>query len=428
MFTSLDQIYLRYLECSGVSTDSRNIEEDCMFVALKGPKFNANEFAQMAVDNGARYALVDNDNYLTDPRILLVEDGLTTLQELARYHRSKLTIPVIGITGSNGKTTTKELITKVLETTFTVTATKGNLNNHIGVPLTILSIKSNMEIAIVEMGANHVGEIAELCEIAQPTHGMITNIGRAHTEGFGGFEGVIRGKSELYHYLIQNDGGVFINSRDKILSNMSKRFSQPILYPDEGDFLHITYTKSDPFLSFIGERNLEIKTKLIGAYNFNNVAAALCIAKVFKVPTELAELAIADYEPKNNRSQVIQKGTNTIILDAYNANPSSMIAALENLLSMNAEKKVVILGDMMELGDDSDLAHNEIVSLTKNGLSEVLLCGLKMADARTMNPGARHFKGIDELVKFIAENPFADSTILIKASRSMELEKTVEHI
>ena len=428
MIISIDQIYLRYLECSCVSTDSRNIEEDCMFVALKGPNFNANEFAQQAIDNGARYALVDNENYLSDPGILLVEDGLTALQELARYHRSKLTIPVIGITGSNGKTTTKELISKVLGTTFKVIATKGNLNNHIGVPLTILSINSDIEIAIVEMGANHVGEIAALCEIAQPTHGMITNIGRAHTEGFGGFEGVIRGKSELYHYLIRHDGEVFINSSDKILSNMSKRFNQPILYPDEGNFLHITYTRSDPFLSFIGERNLEIKTKLVGAYNFNNVAAALCIAKSFKVPTELAEFAIADYEPKNNRSQVIQKGTNTIILDAYNANPSSMIAALENLLSMNAAKKVVILGDMMELGVDSNLAHNEIVSLTKNGLSEVLLCGQKMADARTMNPDARHFKSIDELIKFIVENPFTDSTILIKASRSMELEKTVEHI
>jgi len=399
-----------------------------MFVALKGTRFNANEFAQMAIDNGARYALVDHENYLSDPRIILVENTLTTLQDLARYHRSQLKIPVIGITGSNGKTTTKELISKVLETTFKVTATKGNLNNHIGVPLTILSIQSDIEIAIVEMGANHIGEIAELCEITQPTHGMITNIGRAHTEGFGGFEGVIRGKSELYQYLIQNGGEVFINSSDEILSNMAKRFSRPIFYPAEGDFLHITYTKSDPYLSFIGERNLEIKTRLIGSYNFNNVAAALCIAKTFKVPAELAELAIADYEPNNNRSQVIQKGTNTIILDAYNANPSSMIAALENLLSMNATKKVVILGDMMELGTESSLAHDEIVSLTKDGLSEVLLCGQNMAGARSMNPDARHFNNIGDLVKFIAENPLTDSTILIKASRSMELEKIAEYI
>ncbi|TDI70634.1 MAG: UDP-N-acetylmuramoyl-tripeptide--D-alanyl-D-alanine ligase [Bacteroidetes bacterium] len=428
MIESVDQLYHIFLECSGVSTDSRRIDPDCLFVALRGPNFNANEFAQGAIEHGARYALVDQEEYLDGPHILQVKDGLMALQQLAQHHRSQLKIPLIGITGSNGKTTTKELTFQVLSTSYKTMATQGNLNNHIGVPLTILSIKHDTEIAIIEMGANHIGEIARLCQIAQPTHGLITNIGQAHIEGFGGFDGVIRGKSELYQYLIKNGGQVFINSQDEILKNMAKRFEQPLFYPGEGDFLHINYTRSDPYLNIIGERSLEIETQLIGSYNFNNVAAALCVAKYFEVPTELAEAAVAEYVPTNNRSQVIQKGTNTLILDAYNANPSSMMAALENLLAMQSSAKTAILGDMMELGDESGEAHKKIVAYTRDGISQVLLCGPHMREASKMNPLAKHFNDRNELERFLKQNPIINSTILIKASRSMGLEAVADFI
>jgi len=428
MIKSVDKLYQLYLESSGVSTDSRNIPPDCLFVALKGPNFNANEFARDAIEHGARYALVDQKEFVNEPNILQVQDGLAALQELAQYHRNQLKIPVIGITGSNGKTTTKELMLQVMSTTYKTMATKGNLNNHIGVPLTVLSIKYDIEMAIVEMGANHIGEIARLCEIAQPTHGLITNIGQAHTEGFGGYEGVIRGKSELYQYLIINGGEVFINSQDQVLRNMARRFEQPIYYPEEDDFLHITHTKSDPYLNFMGERNLEIQTRLIGAYNFNNVAAALCVAKYFEVSAEVAEAAVAEFVPTNNRSQVIQKGTNTIILDAYNANPSSMTAALDNLLNMKSSEKVAILGDMMELGTESAKAHKNIVALTGEGFSQVLLCGPNMEEASDVNSLARYFYNRDELVGFLKQNPIENSTILIKASRIMGLEEVVDFL
>jgi len=428
MIKSVHRLYKLYLECSGVSTDSRNIPPDCLFVALNGPNFNANEFARDAIEHGARYALVDQKEFVNEPNILQVQDGLAALQELAQYHRNQLKIPVIGITGSNGKTTTKELMLQVLSTTYKTMATKGNLNNHIGVPLTVLSIKYDIEMAIVEMGANHIGEIARLCEIAQPTHGLITNIGQAHTEGFGGYDGVIRGKSELYQYLIMNGGEVFINTQDEVLRNMAKRFEQPIYYPEEEDFLHITHIKSDPYLNFMGERNLEIQTRLIGAYNFNNVAAALCVAKYFEVSAEVAEAAVAQFVPTNNRSQVIQKGTNTIILDAYNANPSSMTAALENLLNMKSSEKVAILGDMMELGTESAEAHKNIVALTGEGFSQVLLCGPNMEEVSEVNSLARYFNNRDELVGFLKQNPIENSTILIKASRSMGLEEVVDFL
>ncbi len=428
MIQSVDQLYNLFLSCSSVSTDSRNITPDCLFVALNGPNFNANQFAQSAIDQGARFALVDQKQYADSTKIFLVHNGLKALQLLAQYHRTHLKIPIIAITGSNGKTTTKELMLQVLNPTFNSIGTKGNLNNHIGVPLTILSISQDREIAVVEMGANHIGEIAGLCEIARPTHGLITNIGQAHIEGFGSYEGVIRGKSELYQYLIESGGGVFINSQDTVLRNMAKRFDQPMFYPDEADYLHILYVTSDPYLNFIGSQGLEIETRLIGAYNFINIAAALCVAKYFKVPTALAEAAVAEYVPTNNRSQVIKKETNTIILDAYNANPSSMTVAIENILAMKSWKKVAILGDMMELGAGSAEAHKQIVALTREGFSLVLLCGPHMEVAREMNPVARHFNDRDELVGFLKQNPIQDSTVLIKASRSMELEEVVDFI
>lgn len=428
MIRSVKQLYKLYRECSGVSTDSRTIDQDTLFVALKGPNFNANKFAGEALEKGARYALVDDRKYADGRNVFLVHDGLTSLQELAQYHRNQLDIPLVGITGSNGKTTTKELVFKVLTTTFKTLATRGNLNNHIGVPLTLLAVKPEIEIAIVEMGANHLGEIASLCKIARPTYGLITNIGRAHTKGFGGFEGVIRGKSELYHFLIQNHGVVFVNSQDEILTQMAKRFDRPYFYPAEGDFLHITYTRSDPYLNFIGERNREVKTRLIGEYNFYNVAAAMCVGKYFGVRAELMEAAVSEYVPANNRSQVIKKGTNTIILDAYNANPSSMKAALKNLLSMDVANKVAVLGDMMELGDESEAAHQELVQSTVNGLSQALLCGERMYRAKDMNENALYFTDRQKLEDYLRKHAIKNSTILIKASRSMGLEKVVEFL
>lgn len=428
MILSTEQLYELFLTCSEVSTDTRKISPGSLFIALKGPNYNANQFADEALSKGAKYALVDEAEYSGKPGIFSVNNGLESLQELARFHREKLKIPVIGITGSNGKTTTKELIHQVLSTSYKSMATRGNLNNHIGVPLTILSIKPEIEIAVIEMGANHQGEIADLCKIAKPTHGLITNIGRAHIEGFGGFEGVIRGKSELYQYLLENRGVVFINSQDKILSNMAKRFKQPVLYPGKDDFLHLTFTGCDPFLKFVGESGGEIKTNLIGAYNFCNVAAALCIGKFFKVPEKSAEQAVADYIPGNNRSQVIQKGSNTIILDAYNANPSSMDAALENLLSLKSLHKTVILGDMLELGSESVNAHKSIVAKTGEGIDQVLLCGPLMGEAMESNPGALHFGDKQQLIAYLNDHPLANTTVLIKASRGMRLEEVVEFL
>jgi len=426
MIHSTEQLYQLYLQCSGVSTDTRKINDEALFIALKGPNFNANEYAEQALEKGARYAVVDDASYAKKPDIYLVEDGLLALQQLANFHRKQLEIPVIGITGSNGKTTTKELMEKVLSTRYQTLATSGNLNNHIGVPLTLLSITPEVEVAIVEMGANHVGEIAILSSIANPTHGLITNIGRAHIEGFGGIEGIIRGKSELYQHLLENDGVVFINSTDPILSNMAKRFKNPVLFPEEGDFIHLTNLGSDPFITFLGETGNQIQTQLIGDYNFNNAAAALCVGKFFNVPMDLAEQAVAEYVPANNRSQVMKRGTNTIILDAYNANPSSMKAAITSLKSMDASSKMVILGDMMELGDEAEASHREMIELTRDGVHQSLLCGPQMKAASSVNPQARHFAHKQELMEYLKTQNIQHTTILIKASRSMGLEDVVE--
>jgi UDP-N-acetylmuramoyl-tripeptide--D-alanyl-D-alanine ligase len=429
MAGNIQELYHLYQDSKGVCTDTRKIVKDGLFISLKGPNFNANEFAAEALEKGAKYAIVDEEKYATSSSTYLVEDGLTALQGLAKFHRSRLGIPIVGITGSNGKTTTKELISGVLSKKYRTYFTQGNLNNHIGVPLTMLSIDQSVEIAVIEMGANHVGEIAGLCEIARPTHGLITNIGRAHIEGFGGIEGIIRGKSELYQFLREHDGTVFINSQDEILGNMAKRFEAPVLYPGKDDFLHIEYCGTDPFLSFIGESKREITTQMIGAYNFYNVAAALCVGKYFEVPEHLAESAIVEYVPENNRSQVIKKESNMIILDAYNANPTSMKAALESLISLKEPNKVAILGDMLELGDESDSAHQEIVELVVENQLQLYAVGQHMAQAvdRISCP-ALIFKDWEELASYLNNHPIHHSTILIKASRSIGLENILDSV
>ncbi|HEU5289311.1 MAG TPA: UDP-N-acetylmuramoyl-tripeptide--D-alanyl-D-alanine ligase [Cyclobacteriaceae bacterium] len=423
----IQNLYQKYRASGKVSTDTRQIIPGSVFFALKGDKFNANEFAAEAISKGASYAVIDEPQFAKDDRYIVVRDVLEALQKLARYHRDQLKIPFIGLTGSNGKTTSKELLHAVLSKKYKTLATKGNLNNHIGVPLTILSIDDSIEMAVIEMGANHLGEIALLCSIANPTHGFITNIGRAHIGMFGGFENIIRAKSELYQHLILTKGQVFINSQNDTLFNMAKRFTNPLFYPGGGDYYHCEFLSADPFLKIRTESGEEIATQLIGDYNFENVAAALCIAKHFGVNYQEANKAIADYAPGNMRSQVVKKGTNTIILDAYNANPSSMNAAIENLAAMKSSKKVVIIGDMFELGDEAEADHRTIGKLLSDKkFDAVYLCGSLMKAAKEELPTAHHFEKKEDLLKALQQNPLSNATILVKASRGIGLESVVD--
>lgn len=425
----IEKLYERFKESGKVSTDTRQIAPGSIFFALRGDKFNANEFAAQALEKGASYAVVDDPAYALNDRCLLVANVLETLQALAKYHRSKLTIPVIGLTGSNGKTTSKELVNVVLSTKYKTYCTKGNLNNHIGVPLTVLSIDSSYEIAVVEMGANHLGEIALLSSIANPTHGFITNIGKAHIGTFGGFENIIRGKSELYQHLITHDGVVFINSQNMILANMAKRFKNPYFYPAAGDYYQAQLIDADPFIRFKAENGDTVQTQLMGAYNFENIATALCIGKFFGVDARDANRAVAEYVPGNMRSQIVKKGSNTIILDAYNANPSSMEAAILNLAAMQAPHKVVILGDMFELEEEADKEHQHIGELLKEKkFDRAYLCGQLMKSAQASFPEARYFENKDLLVADLKANPITESTILVKASRGIGLETIVEYL
>jgi UDP-N-acetylmuramoyl-tripeptide--D-alanyl-D-alanine ligase len=425
----IGKLYDKYISSGKVSTDTRQIIPGSVFFALKGDKFNANEFASEALAKGASHAVIDEEKYHQDDRCILVPNVLETLQHLARFHRDQLKIPVIGLTGSNGKTTSKELLNAVLSKKFRTYATKGNLNNHIGVPLTILAIDRSVEIAVVELGANHLGEIALLCTIANPTHGFITNIGKAHIGTFGGFDNIIRGKSELFQHLLSNGGTAFINSRNEILANMAKRFQQPVMYPAKGDFYHAELLSADPMVTIKAENGEEIRTNLIGGYNFENIAAALCIGKYFGVDASEANKAVAEYVPGNMRSQIVKKGSNTIILDAYNANPSSMEAAIENLSAMQTDKKVLILGDMFELEEEAAKEHEAIGKLIrKKGFENVYLCGSLFKSALHEIPAAKYFVKKDDLIQELKQFPISDSTILVKASRGIGLETVMDYL
>jgi UDP-N-acetylmuramoyl-tripeptide--D-alanyl-D-alanine ligase len=422
-------LYQHFLTAGKVSTDTRQITEGSIFFALKGDRFNANAFAQEALQKGASLAVVDEKEFATADNILLVDDVLTTLQQLARYHRDQLKIPVIGLTGSNGKTTSKELIASVLSKKYKTYATKGNLNNHIGVPLTLLSIDASYEMAVVEMGANHLGEIALLCSIANPTHGLITNIGKAHIGTFGGYENIIRAKSELYQHLIHNKGVVFINSQNPILSNMAKRFESAVFYPAQNDFYHCTFVEANPYVKIKTELNRIITSQLIGSYNFENIAAALCIGKHFGVDPTLAADAIEGYQPSNMRSQVVKTENNTVILDAYNANPSSMEAAIENMDKMNAENKVLILGDMFELEEEAAKEHRAIGQLIAQGnFASVYFCGKLFEAAKDVIPTAKFFTSKENLIAHLKNEPIIGATILVKASRGIGLESIVSSL
>ncbi|MBL4724701.1 MAG: UDP-N-acetylmuramoyl-tripeptide--D-alanyl-D-alanine ligase [Lutibacter sp.] len=400
-------------------TDTRKIRKGSIYFALKGENFDGNKFALEALANGADYAIVDNPQYANDSSIILVEDTLKTLQNLAKYHRAILNIPIISLTGSNGKTTTKELINTVLSKKFRTTATTGNLNNHIGVPLTLLSMTPNTEIGIIEMGANHLKEIEFLCSIAQPNFGYITNFGKAHLEGFGSFEGIIEGKSELYNYLRKTNGTAFINSEDPLQIQQSKkinaiRFNTKI----------IRFIEANPFVK-VSFDSVTIKSNLIGAYNYNNIAAAITIGNYFKVSTNLIKEALENYIPTNNRSQIIETNNSKIILDAYNANPSSMQAALENFNNLNGENKIVFLGDMFELGESSASEHQKIADLAMSfNFSKLFLIGKAFSATNTKN--ALIFDSFESFKKTNLSKCINQSTILIKGSRGMALERILD--
>jgi UDP-N-acetylmuramoyl-tripeptide--D-alanyl-D-alanine ligase len=420
-------LYKKFLASGKISTDTRQIAPGSVFFALKGPNFNANEFAAEALEKGALFAVVEAPEFCKNDRVLLAEDSLLALQQLARHHRDQLRIPVIGLTGSNGKTTTKEMLHAVLSKRFVTSSTKGNLNNHIGVPLTILEIETTTEIAVVEMGANHVGEIASLCEIVNPTHGLITNIGRAHIGTFGGEGNILRAKTELYQYLLNHSGTVFINSKNPLLSNMAKRFAAPVFYPALGDYYHCELIDADPYVKIRMEDGHEITTHFTGTYNFENIAAALCVGKFFDVGSHDSRAAIESYVPGNMRSQMVFKGSNRIILDAYNANPSSMEAAINNLAEMKSARKVAVLGDMYELGEETETEHKKLGSvLSKAGIREVYLCGVLIKAMLETYPAAAWFSTQEELMNFLTINPVEDATILIKASRGMRMERVVD--
>lgn len=427
--TPLEQLHQRYQTSTGVCTDTRKITKGCLFFALKGGRFNGNQFAKEALALGASFAVIDEPEYQLDQRTILVEDVLTTLQQLAHYHRNELDIPVIGITGSNGKTTTKELLNVVLKTKYKTHFTAGNLNNHIGVPLTLLAMPFDTEVAIIEMGANHVGEIEFLSQIADPTHGLITNIGKAHLEGFGGAEGIIRGKSELFRHLIEKDGVIFVNGGSDPLMNMTKRMNRPHVYSstDNQAYCFGELIEVNPFIKFNYAGHLNCQTQLIGSYNFENILAALAVGKYLGVKVEDAVQAVSTYSPTNNRSQVLETTSNKILLDAYNANPTSMSAALQNFEAIKHPQKVVILGDMFELGDSTHQEHLAIWELAAEGdFDHCFFIGNYFSESLGERPGV--FKDKNQFKQFLMDNPIKDSLVLIKGSRSVGLEELVQSL
>lgn len=419
----ISEIYKIFLKFPIVTTDSRKCPENSIFFALKGENFNGNKFAESALEKGCAYAFVDEKEYADGKRILWVDNCLVTLQKLAEYHRQQLGTKIIAVTGSNGKTTTKELLASVLSKKFNLMYTQGNLNNHIGVPLTLLSLKKEHELAIVEMGASHPGDIEELVNIAHPNFGLITNIGTAHILGFGSFEGVVKTKCELYDYLKANGGKVFYNQMNPLLDEKSKGLDR-IAYGAGSDF-SAELIGSDPFLS-ISWKGSRIDTHLIGAYNFENVLAGIAIGSYFGVDARDIIDAIAGYSPTNSRSQFVKSERNELIIDAYNANPTSMTAALENFSKMRSSRKVVILGDMKELGHVSENEHQRIADLVASmSLDKAFLIG---PNFRLTRSDAFKFDTVDELNEFLKKNPIADSTVLVKGSNSMKLTACVENL
>ncbi|MDQ7949796.1 MAG: UDP-N-acetylmuramoyl-tripeptide--D-alanyl-D-alanine ligase [Pedobacter sp.] len=432
--THTEQLYQTYLKHPSISTDTRAITPDCLFFALKGANFDANAFALQAIEQGAAFAVVDDATLPDHAQLLQVADVLTALQELARYHRQQLTIPVIGLTGSNGKTTTKELIRAVLAEKFRTFATKGNLNNHIGVPLSILSLQNDTEIAVIEMGANHQKEIEFLCGIAQPTHGLITNVGMAHLDGFGGFEGVKKGKAELYGYLKAHAGFAFINRNNPYLLEMSAQaaLNKVVYYGTEKEnTISGTLKHSDPFIEFEWMNHGDVhraKANLTGTYNFENILAAICIGHFFGLEAKEINNGLANYFPTNNRSQLTKTAHNDVICDFYNANPSSMSAALNNLKSLTALKKTAIMGDMFELGNASAEQHEKIVAqANQQQLDQMIFIGKHFYALKDKYLG-QFYETPDAAAQFLQKNPVQGQLVLLKGSRGMALEQLLPYL
>lgn len=425
---SIEELYSIYLKHPSVQTDTRKIKAGDLFFALKGPNFNGNSFAKQAIESGAAFAVIDEEAFAIPDKTILVDDSLKTLQLLAKHHRQQFTIPFIAITGSNGKTTTKELIHAVLSSSFRTYTTEGNLNNHIGVPLTILKIKQDAEFAIIEMGANHLQEIASYCVIALPTHGLITNCGKAHLEGFGGEEGVRKGKGELYQYLRQYNGGAFVMGDYDYLQEMSKGIQTIYKYGTHDAEVIGNVWASDPFLevNFTKGFHGKITSQLVGSYNLPNLLAAVAVGKFFHVPDEKIKAAIESYVPSNSRSQLLQKGSNKIILDAYNANPSSMKLAIENFARAHDENKILVLGAMAELGKESIQEHKSILDeIQKHSWKNVLLVG---GDFSKINHGYTQFNSALEAGQWLKSNKIHQSYLLVKGSRSMQMEKVLDFL
>ncbi|MBR9844737.1 MAG: UDP-N-acetylmuramoyl-tripeptide--D-alanyl-D-alanine ligase [Algicola sp.] len=418
---TIEHIYNAFLECNSVSTDTRKITSGCLFFALKGDNFNGNTFASEALKKGANYVIIDEAQYAKHEQCILVDNVLHTLQALATHHRKVLNTPIIALTGSNGKTTTKELINAVLSTTYKICATKGNLNNHIGVPLTLLEFTSDTEIGIVEMGANHQKEIEFLANIALPDYGLITNFGKAHLEGFGGFEGVIKGKSELYDHLKSHDKTIFINKNDEKQIEQIGDYNKTVLFGSNMSLISV-----QPFITITFD-DTEIKTHLTGAYNFNNIAVAIAIGEYFKVNKDLISKAIGNYIPSNNRSQIIEKASNKIILDAYNANPTSMMAALDNFGKLNGSDKIAILGDMFELGKDSETEHQSISEYAqKFNIEHIYLVGKHFFNTKNDSSNVARFESFEDLKTHLINFPLKHKYLLIKGSRGMALERVLD--
>jgi UDP-N-acetylmuramoyl-tripeptide--D-alanyl-D-alanine ligase len=441
------QLYDIYLKHPVISTDTRKIAPSSLFFALKGDKFDANTFAQKAVEAGAAYAVIDNPEYQLGDQYLLVEDVLTTLQDLARHHRRQLNIPVVGLTGTNGKTTTKELINAVLSQHFKTQATQGNLNNHIGVPLTILTVDASHEVAVIEMGANHQKEIELLCSISQPSLGLITNVGKAHLEGFGGVEGVKKGKGELYDFMAtppegsayRRDSVTFVNSDDTVLMEMaSARHLKYVEYygTDAIDnLISGELLENSPLLTLAWTNNktgdtYKVKTQLTGTYNLPNILVAICIGVYLGLTAEEINTGIEGYQPKNNRSQIVQTATNTLICDYYNANPSSMFVAIENVGKIEAKRKVLILGDMFEMGPEAAVEHAAVIrKAMETPVDERIFIGKDFLGQQSEagDPASNAFYATaEDAISAIKANPISNSTILIKGSRGMALERLVE--
>ncbi len=426
------QLYDIYLNHPVISTDTRSIAPGSLFFALKGDRFDANTFAAQAIGAGAAYAIIDNPEYQSGDQCILVDDVLLALQDLARYHRSQLPIPVIGLTGSNGKTTTKELINAVLAQHFKTYATKGNLNNHIGVPLTILAIDNTIEIAVIEMGANHQKEIELLCSIAQPSHGLITNVGKAHLEGFGGTEGVKKGKGELLDFLKAHLGVTFVNHDSAVLKEMvAQRGLTNVFYygQGEGNTISGSLLQNDPYLKLQwklkdGEYDT-VQSQLTGAYNLDNILAAICIGNFFGLSPDEINAGIAGYQPQNNRSQITKTASNTLICDYYNANPSSMAVAIDNIGKLEAKNKVLILGDMFELGDESPTEHVAVIAKAiQTPAEQHIFIGHEFYKSKG-KVNATFYATAEDAIVALQANPIKNATILIKGSRRMALERLV---